>query len=229
MKQIIISIDGYSSCGKSTLARQLAARLHYLYIDSGAMYRALTLYFIENNVDWHRKRQVAQALENVRLEFLQAPSGNHEIHLNGQNVESKIRDMVVAEKVSEVATIGEVRQFAVSQQRLMGAKKGIVMDGRDIGTVVFPQAELKIFMQADMTVRVERRFRELFAKYPQITLQQVKENIELRDYLDSNREISPLRKAEDAIVLDNSAMNEAQQLNFALDLVKKIAELSPNR
>ena len=223
MKRIIISIDGFSSCGKSTLARQLAGQLHYLYIDSGAMYRAITLYFIENNVDWHRGRQVDQALKDIHLEFLPSRNGIHEMHLNGQNVESLIRDMVVAEKVSEVATIGRVRKFAVSQQQRMGFHKGIVMDGRDIGTVVFPDAELKIFMQADMAVRVERRYRELYARDPRITLQQVKENIELRDYLDSNREISPLRRADDAVILDNSRMTPEEQLIFAMNLVKQKA------
>lgn len=221
MTKIIITIDGYSSCGKSTLARQLAGKLHYLYIDSGAMYRAITLYFILNNINWHREKLAKQALTDIHLEFVPGVGGLFEIHMNGENVESQIRDMVVADKVSEVATIRAVRDSAVAQQQRMGASKGIVMDGRDIGTVVFPEAELKIFMTAEAAIRVERRFRELYAKNPRITLQEVKENIELRDYLDSNREISPLRHAPDAIVLDNSNMTPEEQLQFALGLAKK--------
>ena len=144
-----------------------------------------------------------------------------EIYLNGENVEYVIRDLIIAEKVSDVATIKAVRTFAVIQQRKMGEKKGIVMDGRDIGTVVFPKAELKIFMTADNAVRVERRFRELYSKNPNITIEEVKNNLEMRDYIDSHREVSPLKKAEDAVVLDNSKITPEQQLQIALDLVKQ--------
>jgi len=221
MKKIIITIDGWSSCGKSTLARQLAKELDYVYIDSGAMYRAITLYFLRNHVDWTNKGAVEEAITDISLEFVySAKSRQTEIFLNGENVEYVIRDLVVAEKVSEVASIKEVRDFAVGQQRKMGEQKGIVMDGRDIGTVVFEDAELKIFMQADNDIRVERRFHELFDKNPNITLEEVKANLELRDYLDSHREISPLRKASDALVLDNSTMSMKQQLEIALKWAK---------
>lgn len=222
MRKIIITIDGWSSCGKSTLAKQLAKRLHYVYIDSGAMYRAITLYFLRNMVDWTKEKQVTDALKNIELEFIpNEKSGEAEIYLNGENVEYLIRDLIIAEKVSEVATIKAVRTFAVAQQRKMGEKKGIVMDGRDIGTVVFPKAELKIFMTADNAIRVERRFRELYAKNPNITIEEVKNNLEMRDYIDSHREISPLKKAEDAVVLDNSNITPEQQLELALGFVKQ--------
>lgn len=222
MRKIIITIDGWSSCGKSTLAKQLAKTLHYVYIDSGAMYRAITLYFLRNMVDWTKEKQVTDALKNIELEFIpNEKSGEAEIYLNGENVEYLIRDLIIAEKVSEVATIKAVRTFAVAQQRKMGEKKGIVMDGRDIGTVVFPKAELKIFMTADNAIRVERRFRELYAKNPNITIEEVKNNLEMRDYIDSHREISPLKKAEDAVVLDNSYITPEQQLELALGFVKQ--------
>jgi cytidylate kinase len=220
MKKIIITIDGWSSCGKSTLARQLAIALGYVYIDSGAMYRAITLYFIRNNVDIEKRKEIEKSLDNIQLEFEYNPkSMQSEILLNGENVEYLIRDFLVAEKVSEVAAIKEVRTFAVAQQQLMGKKKGIVMDGRDIGTTVFPKAELKLFMTADIAVRVERRFREMYAKNPNITIEEVKNNLEMRDYIDSNREVSPLRKADDAVVLDNSNLSMDQQLKFALHLI----------
>jgi cytidylate kinase len=223
--KIIITIDGFSSCGKSTLAKQLAKKLNYTYIDSGAMYRAITLYFLRNNIDWKKKSDIEKALENISIEFLpNEHSGNAEIYLNGENVEYIIRDMVVAEKVSEIAAIPQVRTFAVAAQQKIGEKKGIVMDGRDIGTTVFPNAEVKIFMVADEAVRVERRFAEMFEKNRNITLDEVRNNIALRDYIDSNREISPLRKAADAIELDNTHLTPKQQLEFALDIIKKICE-----
>lgn len=228
MKKIIITIDGWSSCGKSTLARQVAKVLNYVYVDSGAMYRAITLYFLRNHVDWTHPRAVKNALEQIELEFVYNPmSQQTEMQLNGENVEYMIRDMVVAETVSEVAAIREVREFAVEQQRKMGVQKGIVMDGRDIGTVVFPEAELKIFMEADNAVRVERRFKELYEKNPNITIEEVKNNLEMRDFIDSNREISPLRQAPDAIVLDNSKLTEEQQLDFAIRLASsRIREMA---
>jgi len=225
LPKIIITIDGFSSCGKSTLAKHLAKRLNYTYIDSGAMYRAITLYFLRNNVDWKKKSEILHALDNISLEFL--PNENSvsaEVYLNGENVEYIIRDLVVAEKVSEIAAIPEVRTFAVAAQQKIGANKGIVMDGRDIGTTVFPDAELKIFMIADEAVRVERRFAEMFEKNRNITLDEVRTNIALRDYLDSNREVSPLRKAADAIELNNTHLTERQQLDFALKLVRKVCE-----
>lgn len=222
MKKIIVTIDGWSSCGKSTLARQLAKSLGYIYVDSGAMYRAITLYFLRNHVDWTDSKEVKKALKDINLEFHYNPaSESSEIYLNGENVEYVIRDLVVAEKVSDIAAIKEVRDFAVAQQQAMGKKKGIVMDGRDIGTVVFPKAELKIFMTADNAVRVERRFRELYEKNPNITLDEVKTNLEMRDYIDSNREVSPLRKADDAVVLDNTNLTPAEQFKKALKLVQE--------
>ena len=221
-QQIIITIDGLSSCGKSTLARQLAKKLGYMYIDSGAMYRAITLYFLRNNVNWHDSNEVINALKNINLHFAVNAFNHHsEIFLNDENVEYIIRDIVVAEKVSEVAAIREVREFAVSQQQKMGQKKGIVMGGRDIGTTVFPDAKVKIFMTADEAIRVERRFSEMFEKNPNITLDEVKHNIAMRDYIDSNREISPLRKADDAIVLDNSHLSEREQLDKVFKLIQE--------
>jgi len=223
MEKIIITIDGWSSCGKSTLAKQLARELHYVYIDSGAMYRAITLHFLRNHVDWTNPEAVAHALGEIRLEFMtNHKNGQTEMWLNGENVEYVIRDLVIAEKVSEVAAIRAVREFAVSRQQEMGRKKGIVMDGRDIGTVVFPHAELKIFMTADEDVRVQRRFRELYEKNPNVTLEEVKHNLSMRDYIDSHREVSPLRKAEDAIVLDNSHISMKEQLEIAKKWVKEI-------
>ena len=219
-KKIIITIDGWSSCGKSTLAKQLATALGYVYIDSGAMYRAITLYFLRNHIDWTDEKEVVIALENIILDFQFNPKTQQsEIILNGENVEYVIRDLVIAEKVSDVAAIKQVRSFAVAQQQLMGNKKGIVMDGREIGTTVFPKAELKIFMTADSSVRVERRFKEFFEKNPNITFDEVKSNLELRDYIDSNREISPLRKANDAYVLDNTMMSMEEQFKIAKKLV----------
>ncbi len=217
MKKIIITLDGFSSCGKSTLARQLANELNYVFIDSGAMYRAITLYFLRQHIDWQNETEVVKALGKVSLDFRYNPiTGNSDMYLNDENVEALIRDMLVSENVSAVSALKAVREFAVAQQQQMGKKKGIVMDGRDIGTTVFPHAELKIFVTADPAVRVERRFRELFAKNPNITIEEVKNNLEMRDYIDSNREFSPLRKAEDAIVLDNSNLTREEQLSLAL-------------
>jgi CMP/dCMP kinase len=217
-KKIIITIDGKSSCGKSTLAKQLAKKLGYIYVDSGAMYRVITLYFLRNHIDWTDKKAVIAALKDISIEFQFNPNNQaSEIYLNGENVEYVIRDLVVAEKVSEVAAIKEVRVFAVKLQQQLGRNKGIVMDGRDIGTTVFPQAELKIFMTADDAVRVERRFKELYAKNPNITIEEVKSNLELRDYIDSNREISPLRKADNAVILDNTLLSADDQLELAFN------------
>lgn len=220
-KKIIITIDGWSSCGKSTLAKKLAKELGYIYVDSGAMYRAITLYFLRNNIDLAEKKEIKEALKNISLEFSRNPqNGKTEIYLNGENVEYLIRDLVIAEKVSDVAAIKEVREFAVAQQQKMGAKKGIVMDGRDIGTVVFPKAELKIFLTADNAVRVERRFKEMFEKNPNVTVEEVKNNLEMRDYIDSHREVSPLKQAKDARVLDNTDLTEKQTFEKAMEWVK---------
>lgn len=221
-KKIIITIDGWSSCGKSTLAKKMAKELGYVYVDSGAMYRAITLYFLRNNIDLAEKKEIKEALKNISLEFSRNPqNGKTEIYLNGENVEYLIRDLVIAEKVSEVAAIKEVREFAVAQQQKMGAQKGIVMDGRDIGTVVFPKAELKIFLTADNAVRVERRFKEMFEKNPNVTVEEVKNNLEMRDYIDSHREVSPLKQAKDARVLDNTDLTEKQTFEKALEWVKE--------
>lgn len=219
-KKIIITIDGWSSCGKSTLAKQLAKALGYVYIDSGAMYRAITLYFLRKNTDWSDEKEVTEALNEIHLHFEYNPkSQQSEIYLNEENVEYLIRDLVVAEKVSEVATIAAVRSLAVAQQQRMGSHKGIVMDGRDIGTTVFPHAELKIFMTAELDVRVERRFKEMLTKNPNISIEEVALNLKSRDHIDSTREISPLRKADDAVVIDNTHLTEEEQLDIALKLV----------
>jgi cytidylate kinase len=186
------------------------------------MYRAITLYFLRNHVDWTNAKSAKDALDEIEISFSQNElSKTSGILLNDENVEYLIRDLVIAEKVSEVASIKVVRDFAVGQQKMLGKHKAIVMDGRDIGTVVFPNAELKIFMTADNAVRVQRRFRELYAKNPNITIQEVKQNLEMRDYIDSHREISPLRKADDAIVLDNSNLDTQDQFLLAMKWVSE--------
>jgi cytidylate kinase len=221
MNKKIITIDGWSACGKSTLAKQLAKQLGYVYIDSGAMYRAITLYFMRNHINLSQTSEVIAALNNINIDFRFNPDSlQSDIYLNGENIEPLIRDLSIAAKVSDVAAIGEVRTFAVAQQQKMGENKGIVMDGRDIGTTVFPNAEIKFFMTADSDVRVVRRLKELSVKNPLITLDEVKQNLENRDYLDSTREISPLRKADDAIVLDNTNLTMDEQLAIALQLVQ---------
>jgi cytidylate kinase len=222
MSKIIITIDGWSSCGKSTLAKQMARALGYIYIDSGAMYRAITLYFLRHHVDWTNPEQTNQALQQIQLHFeFNERSQQSDIHLNGENVEYLIRELVVAEKVSEVAAIAAVRDFAVRQQQQMGAQKGIIMDGRDIGTTVFPAAELKIFMTAEQSVRVQRRYQEMLIKNPNVTLEEVQKNLATRDHIDSNRAVSPLRKATDAILLDNTQMTMDEQLDYALKLASE--------
>jgi cytidylate kinase len=186
------------------------------------MYRAITLYILRNHIDWTSHKAVKDALKNITLEFRpNHKTGQSEMYLNGENVEYVIRDLVVAEKVSEVAAIKEVRDFAVAQQQLMGKRKGIVMDGRDIGTVVFPKAALKIFMTADNKIRVERRFKELYEKNPNVTIEEVKANLEMRDYIDSHREVSPLRKAKDAIELDNTHLTMKGQFELAMKWAKE--------
>ena len=222
LDKIIITIDGWSSCGKSTLAKQLAKKLGYTYIDSGAMYRAITLYFLRNHIDWTDDMEVKNALQEINLHFVpNIKTGESEIFLNDENVEYLIRDLIIADKVSDIAAIAAVRTFAVAQQQLMGTKKGIVMDGRDIGTTVFPNAELKFFMTADIAVRVERRFKEMFEKNPNVILDDVMHNLEMRDYIDSHREVSPLKKADDAITLDNTNIGMEEQLAIALKHVKQ--------
>ena len=225
--KIIVAIDGFSSCGKSTLAKQLAARIGYNYIDSGAMYRAITLYFLRNGVNYNNHDEVIAALADIHLSFVfNEHAKSSDIHLNDEDVSLPIRDMLIADKVSPVAAVKEVRKFAVAQQQKLGRKKGIVMDGRDIGSVVFPDAELKIFMVADPAVRVMRRFQEMYATNPHITIDEVRHNLELRDYIDSTREESPLRQAADAILLDNSSMSREEQLDKVIGWVKERSMVS---
>lgn len=214
-KNLVIAIDGYSSCGKSTLAKALARKLHFIYIDTGAMYRAVTLYFLRKGIDLNNEEMVKDALKEVHLNFDSKDYQTH-ILLNGEDVSDEIRQMEVSQQVSEVSAIKAVRQEMVNQQQRMGRSKNVVMDGRDIGTTVFPDAKVKIFMTADPKVRAERRFKELTAKGEQITLEAVFENIAHRDFLDTTRKESPLTRAADAIVLDNTELTEAQQLEFAL-------------
>ncbi len=225
--KIIIAIDGYSSCGKSTVAKALAAKLGYKYIDSGAMYRAITLYLIRHNIPLEQfiamtVEEKNALLHNLDIDFrVNAFTRHSEVHLNGENVEQHIRGIRVSDMVSPLSTIHEVREQMVKQQQGFGKRKGIVMDGRDIGTTVFPHAEVKIFMTADNDVRVKRRYDELVKKGIHISLEDVKKNIETRDYNDTNRRESPLRKADDAIVLDNTKLNKEDQLDFILDLIRK--------
>lgn len=223
MKKIIIAIDGHSSCGKSTLAKALGTALGYTYISTGDMYRAVTLYFIENQIDIGDVEAVKKALKNIRLHFEHDETGNH-IHLNGRNVSEEIRKMHVAELVSPVAAIPEVRREMVRQQQEMGRQKGVVMDGRDIGTVVFPDAELKIFLTAEVDERARRRFEELIAKGQSVNFDEIKKNLIERDHIDSTRADSPLKKADDAVVIDNTHLNHEQQLEVALDLVRERVE-----
>ena len=222
MKRIIITIDGYSSCGKSTLAKQVAKELNYVFVDSGAMYRAVTLYFLRNNVDLTKKEELVLALEKINLSFdYNKTDGTSDMIMNGENVENYIREMAISERVSEVAAIEEVRTFTVAEQQKNTISKGIVMDGRDIGTVVFPNAELKIFLTAKPEIRVDRRYHQIIKTNPQISKEEIRKNLELRDYIDTHREISPLRKAEDAIVIDNSFMQKEEQLALVLKLAKE--------
>lgn len=220
--KIIIAIDGFSSCGKSTLAKALAKALSYVFIDTGAMYRAIALYFLRNKIDCKDEASIIKALNQIQLNFkFNTVTLKSDMYLNGENVESAIREMYVSEKVSEVAALAAVRDFAVAQQQAMGKDKGIVMDGRDIGTVVFPNAALKIFVTADPAIRTERRYLELSATNPQITKEEVAANLTHRDLIDSTREHSPLRQASDALVLDNTKMNQQEQFNIALNWAKE--------
>ncbi|WP_428330254.1 (d)CMP kinase [Mucilaginibacter sp.] len=218
---IIVAIDGYSSCGKSTLAKALAKKLHFIYVDSGAMYRAVALYFLRNNIDLKDHEQIMDALKNIHLNFHSRDYETH-ITLNDEEVSDEIRLMPVSETVSAVSAIREVRKEMVKQQQRMGRSKSIVMDGRDIGTAVFPDAPVKIFMTADPKIRAERRYKELLPKNPDITLEEVFENIAHRDFQDTTRTESPLVRAEDAIILDNTNLTPEQQLQFALSKVEPL-------
>ncbi|WP_026709248.1 (d)CMP kinase [Flavobacterium frigidarium] len=227
-KKITIAIDGFSSTGKSTIAKQLANSLGYVYVDTGAMYRAVTLYAMQNNLiakDYFKVEELIAALPTIKLQFkFSFEAGFAEIFLNGLNVEKDIRNIEVSSFVSKVAEISEVRSKLVEQQQEMGKDKGIVMDGRDIGTVVFPEAELKIFMNATADTRAQRRYDELKAKGDQVTYEAVLKNVQERDYIDTHREDSPLIVAEDAIEMDNSSMTKDEQFNFVSTLVNDITK-----
>ena len=221
MQRIIIAIDGHAACGKSTTAKLVAQRLGYGYIDTGAMYRAVTLYFLNNKVDWKDEKQVEEALEKINIRFVHNPQANtNDTFLNGENIEKKIRTMRITAKVSQVSAISEVRRFLVAQQQQMGEEKGIVMDGRDIGTVVFPKAALKIFMTANMTARAARRKAEMESKGREVTLEDVIFDLTNRDRIDSTRDDSPLRQAHDAHVIDTSNITIQEQVNQILHLAK---------
>lgn len=222
---IIIAIDGHSSCGKSTVAREVAKKLGYTYIDSGAMYRAVTLYVLRNNLAPDgivKEEDLRSQIDTIRIRFVYNPVlEKHETFLNGENIEEEIRRPEVANLVSPVSRIGFVREALVKQQREMGHNRGIVMDGRDIGTVVFPDAELKIFMTASPEIRAIRRYDEMIAKEEQVELTDIKRNIQNRDRIDSTREISPLRQASDAILLDNTNLSREEQLAFVLRIAEE--------
>ncbi len=227
-KKIIIAIDGHSSCGKSTMAKALAKELGYVYIDSGAMYRVVTLValrngWIENKVP--NKEKILEGLKDIRITFKwDEEKGMNTTFLNGENVEDEIRQLEVSENVSPISTIAEVREEMVHQQRENGRNKGIVMDGRDIGTVVFPDAELKIFMTASPEIRAQRRYLELTEKGQEVNFEEILANVEGRDKIDSTRAVSPLKKADDAVVLDNSHLSRKEQLEWTINKVKEIIE-----
>ena len=217
---ISIAIDGFSSCGKSTLAKAMAESLQFLFVDSGAMYRAVTYYFLKNEVSIHQAAEVKNALENINITLEPSPNGNLTF-LNGKDISLDIRDMAVAEMVSKVAAISSVRTAMVEQQRQMSLHNNLIMDGRDIGTVVFPKAVLKIFLTADIEVRVNRRYLDLISKNAIVSFPEIRRNLFLRDYIDSTRTDSPLLRAEDAIVLNNSNLSREEQLEICLLLAKK--------
>ena len=225
-KKIIIAIDGFSSCGKSTLAKAMAKALEYVFVDTGAMYRAIALYFLRNNIPFNDTAAI-EALQSIELRFkYNSLSQKSDMYLNDENVEQEIREMQVSQKVSEVATIPAVRAFAVAQQKAMGIDKGIVMDGRDIGTVVFPNAELKLFVTADPAIRLERRYQELVQTNPAILKEEVAANLQQRDLMDSTRAHSPLKQAEDAMVLDNTNLDRAAQFELAMQWAMEKIKLS---
>ena len=224
MKKLTIAIDGYSACGKSTLAKDLAERLDYIFIDSGAMYRGVSLFCLRNNLiekGIPKLEEIKKALPKIDLEFKRIQEESH-LFLNEEDVSVEIRKNEVAEIVSKIATIGEVREKLVSEQQKMGEFGGIIMDGRDIGSVVFPNAELKLFITANEEVRVKRRFDELTKKGILSSIEEVRANLKERDYIDSNREISPLIQVSDAIVIDNSNLSKEEQLEFVMGLIKEI-------
>ena len=226
MNPIIIAIDGYSSTGKSTLAKALASVLGYTYIDSGAMYRAVTLYalrfgYVNDSVV--KVNQLVTKLPEINISFVLTDDSNSEICLNGEKVETEIRGMQVSNCVSQVSAIPQVREMLVAQQQLMGKKKAVVMDGRDIGSVVFPNAELKLFMTASEDIRAQRRYHELIAKGSEVSIEEVKVNLSKRDYIDSHRDTAPLIQTNDAIVLDNSRLSQKEQLDWVVEKAKQIS------
>ena len=223
---LIVAIDGYSACGKSTLAKALAEDLGYTYIDTGAMYRAVTLYFIEQDVEPQDTEAVADALKNIQIDFRPGVDGSH-AYLNGRDVSEEIRGLQVSGLVSQVAAIPAVRRAMVAEQRRMGNRGKVIMDGRDIGTVVFPHAGLKLFVTADLEERVRRRTMELREKGKKVDRQAVRDNLIERDHIDSTRADSPLRQAHDAILIDNTQLNRAEQLAFAKRLVAEKLSISP--
>lgn len=220
MKKIIVAIDGYAGCGKSTLARSLARSLGYTFLDTGAMYRAVTLYLLRNHINWHDEAALTEAFPKIEIAIQTAEDGRTQTWLNNVFVEEEIRGMQVSNAVSEVAAVSSVRRFLVRQQQAIGKGRGVVMDGRDIGTVVFPDAELKIFVTASMSVRVQRRLWELQANGVNVSADDIRANLEKRDREETTRSDSPLRRAEDAVLLDNSNMTQEEQLKWALELVK---------
>ena len=226
MKRIIIAIDGYSSCGKSTIAKALAKHAGYTYVDTGAMYRATALYAFRMNANGiiepmnaSNSSNIVEMLKDIHIGFIQTPEGQH-VTLNGEDVESQIRTLEIGNLASQISTIKEVRAFLVAQQQAMGAQKGIVMDGRDIGTVVFPEAELKLFLTASPEVRAERRFKELQAKGENPVYEEVLADVNDRDYRDTHRAESPLRQAVDAVVVDNSHMTREEQMEYIIEVFR---------
>lgn len=233
-EHVVIAIDGYSSCGKSTVAKALARKLRIRYIDSGAMYRAVTWYFLQNNIPFSLSGAAngydyEPVLDKIGISFrLVDETGLSELFLNGVNIEQEIRSMSVSENVSHVSAIPTVRHRLVKMQQNMKGEGGLVMDGRDIGTTAFPDADLKIFMTADPEIRAQRRYKELTGKGIQVTLDEVRNNINSRDYEDTHRKESPLRQAADALILDNSRLDFEQQVTFVLDKLRNLREISPS-
>lgn len=225
MRKVIIALDGHSSCGKSTTAKRVAAKLGYAFIDTGAMYRAVSLYFHQNHVTHTNPKEVEKALSEIRISFqFNEQRGASDVYLNGLNVESEIRKMYVSEMVSEVSAITAVRKAMVAQQQQMAKHGGVIMDGRDIGTKVFPDAEVKIFMTADPVIRAERRQKELLDKGELVDLEEIIENLKKRDILDSTRAEGPLIQAEDAVLMDTSFMTLEEQVNFVIELHQSVLE-----
>lgn len=226
MKKIIIAIDGFSSCGKSTMAKDLAREIGYIYIDSGAMYRAVTLYSLKAGIfsgDTINEEELKAQMNTIHISFqLNPETGRPDTYLNNIKVENDIRTMEVSSKVSQISALGFVREAMVAQQQKMGESKGIVMDGRDIGTTVFPQAELKIFVTASAEIRAQRRYDELKQKGQEASYDEILENVKQRDYIDQNREVSPLKKAEDALLLDNSQLTIEEQKTWLLEQFNKV-------